>query len=99
MEIDVEKVAGVADELVRSAAALTDAADSVTELSFGPAVAGRVYTDLGARIAAGYGEVEAVIRRWSEGEDDNATRLRSAVAAYTAADGGTAQSIRGVVPR
>lgn len=93
MDIDVERVAEVAVELEKCAVALSDVADAVATLAFGASGSGRLYADIGSRIAASYDGVESVFRQWSEASKDNTVRLRASIGSYRSADDSTALSL------
>ncbi len=82
LDIDAEAVGAVAGAFGDSAQAIAAATESASELTFGPAFAGRNYADLGVRIAVVGGLVGSSLRRWSEASEDNADRLRTTVDGY-----------------
>ncbi|ORI23207.1 type VII secretion target [Rhodococcus sp. 1168] len=86
LDIDAEAVGAVAGGLGDSAQEISSAAEFASGLTFGPAVAGRIYGDLGVRIAAAGGLVGSSLRRWSEASEDTADRLRTTVDGYRFVD-------------
>lgn len=82
LDIDAEAVGAVAGGFGDSAQALASAAENASGLTFGAAVAGRNYGDLGVRIAVAGGLAGSSLRRWSEASEDNADRLRTSIDGY-----------------
>ncbi len=93
LDIDAEAVGAVSGAFGDTAQAIASAAEIASGLTFGPAVAGRNYGDLGVRIAAVGGLVGSSLRRWSEASEDNADRLRTAVDGYRFVDDALSTSL------